>query len=348
MYLSTARPWFSFLVHPRDIRDLDTIRAASLLRRYSDTEQEYVAKACTLPPLVLGDVRVRGEQVLGEVVCAVRMPEQMMLAEGMTAVVESALLAVQRGTALIGLGALTAPAMGGGTRLLRHLPAQVKVTNGNGYTAAVTRDNVREAIDYLGLGGRPRVAVVGSTGSVGGAASRLLAEEDIDLVLLGRTEQRVRHLLGDLEGRATLTADLDVVKTADVVVTLTHDRTAELTPERLTPDTVVIDVAAPYNIAPSRRPEFAQAGIAVVKGGLAHIPGFRCVHDFDLPAAEDTFACLAETYLMAREGLFENSVGRPTADYARRMSELATRYGVRSRSIAGDIDRAIGAASKEI
>jgi fatty aldehyde-generating acyl-ACP reductase len=338
VYVSSAKPWFTFLVHPRDIRDLDSIRAASLLRRYSDSEEEYVAKACTLAPLVLGDVRVGGVPVRGEIVCAVRMPDTVMTGAGMAAVVEAAKLAASRGTALIGLGGLTAPAMGGGERLLRHLPAGVKVTNGNGYTAAVTRANVREAAAWLGLHDRAKVVVVGSTGSVGGAASRLLADDGYELVLLGRNQSRVEHLLGDLAGRATLSADFGLVRGADIVVALTHETKAKLSPELVRPGAVVIDVAAPYNIEPARVPTFARRGIHVAKGALARIPGFFCAQDFAMPGPTDTFACLAETYVLARQGLFEHSVGRPTKEYALHVEALAQRYGAFPRPITADLE----------
>jgi predicted amino acid dehydrogenase len=337
MYVSSERSWFTFLVHPRDIRDLDSIRAASLLRRYSSSEEDYVAKATTLPALVLGDVRVRGVVVRGEIICAVRMPDQVMQADGMRAVVEAAQLAAQRGTAIIGLGALTAPAMGGGVRLLRHLPSNIKVTNGNGYTAAVARANVHEAAQFLGLGTSARVAVLGATGSVGGAASWLLADDGFPLVLIGRTVARVRHLLGGLADRADFADTLDVLKTADIVLCLTHERGGKLSPEMLRPGSVVVDVAAPYNVEPHRRPEFARYGVPVAKGALVRIPGHSCVQDFAMPGPEDTFACLAETYLLAREGLYQNSVGRPTADYARQIEELAERYGAYPRPITPDL-----------
>jgi predicted amino acid dehydrogenase len=339
MYVTNAKPWFTFLVHPRDVPDLYSIRAVSLLRRYSDDEQDFVAKACTLAPLVLGDVRLRGSPVRGEVVCAVRLPHEVMTGAGMGAVVEAAKLAVSRGTPLIGLGALTAPAMGGGERLLRHLPSEVKVTNGNGYTAAVTRANVAEAAEWLGLGERAKVVVVGSTGSVGGAASRLLADDGYQLVLLGRSQARVEHLLGDLAGRAVLSGDLDLVRDADIVVTLTHEARARLQPELVRPGSVVIDVAAPANIDKLQVPEFARHGVHVAKGALARIPGYFCAQDFLLPEPADTFACLAETYVLARQGLFEHSLGRPTVEYARRVQALAERYDVVPRSIVPDLER---------
>ena len=77
----------------------------------------------------------------------------------------------------------------------------------------------------------------------------------------------------------------------------------------------------------------------VAKGALARIPGYFCAQDFLLPEPADTFACLAETYVLARQGLFEHSLGRPTAEYARRVQALAERYDVVPRSIVPDLER---------
>lgn len=75
MYITNEAPWFSFLVHPRDVPDLDTMRGISFLRKHTESEEEFVRKACSMPPLLLGDVLVGASAVRGEVVGAVRLPE---------------------------------------------------------------------------------------------------------------------------------------------------------------------------------------------------------------------------------------------------------------------------------
>ncbi|TMK37794.1 MAG: hypothetical protein E6G66_19305 [Actinobacteria bacterium] len=221
-YLSAQPPAFVFLTHLRDDDDLHRIGASSFLRRYSDGEDDFRRKMCSLPPLVAGEISFGFGPVRGEVVVVMRMPDELLAGSGGRSVIEGLEVALARGAPVIGLGALIAPATAGGARLLRHLPDGVTLTNTNAYTAVVVRANVHEAAAALGLGPRAQVAVIGCTGSVGVPASRLLAADGFRLVLVGRTVERVRRHLGDLEGGARVAAGLDSAQGSDVVVLLTR------------------------------------------------------------------------------------------------------------------------------
>jgi predicted amino acid dehydrogenase len=332
MYLSSTPPWFCFIVHPRQASDLEQMSGASLLRRYSKDEEEFIAKACSSPPLVLGEITARGSSIRGEVIGAVRMPQTMLTREGLRTVVEAAQLAAHRGAAVVGLGALTAPVTGGGAFLLPHLPPGITVTNGNALTAAIAKENVLAALPFQ-QSDSPTVAVLGATGSVGVASSHLLADEGLDLILIGRSPALLQKRLGSLAHVATLSEDMSGVGEADVVLVLTSDPSALLRPDMLKPGAVVIDFAQPANVPAQEYEEFQRAGIAIAEGGIVRIPGYRCTQDFFLPHPEETFACLAETYLMASTGLREHSVGCPSPDFARTMLSLAAQHGIHSRPL---------------
>ncbi len=327
-YLSNRPPAFAFLTHYRDDRDLDRIGASAFLRRYSDGEDSFRQKMCSFPPIVCGEITVGFGPLRGEVVVVMRMPEEVVGPGGPQAVVDGLGVVLRRGAAVVGLGALTAPATAGGRRLLRHLPRGVTLTNANAYTAAVVRRNVEEAATVSGLGRRARVAVVGCTGSVGVATSHLLAGDGYDLVLVGRTEERVRRRLPELVGRARVAGRLDSVADSHVVVLLTADPTARLQPHHVARGTTVIDVAQPGNIDPAGHGAFHLRGAVVVEGGLVRIPGYRCTVDMGMPAADVTAACVAESYLFAREGIREHSVGWPAPELAERLERVAVRRGI--------------------
>ena len=327
-------PWFAFLLHLRDMKDLYRVSGSSLIRSYSRDEQEFQAKMCSFPPVVGAEVTFGFSPIRGILVGVMRMPEEILGPQGYQATLEGLEVALQQGARVIGLGALTAPVTGSGLKLLRHMPAGTTLTNGNAYTAAVVRSTVVEVSDALGLGKRARVAVIGCTGSVGVPASYLLAEHGFDLTLVGRNVERVRNLLGDLADRATFVSGFDALRAVDIVLVLTGDPSAQLTPEQVREGSVVIDCAQPANISKSDYETFRQRGVIVVEGGIVRIPGYTCIQDLGLSSPEDTFACLAETYLFAREGIREHSVGRPSADLARRLERIAQRHGVHPRPLA--------------
>ena len=332
-YLSAQPPAFVFLTHLRDDDDLYRIGASSFLRRYSDGEDDFRRKMSSLPPLVAGEISFGFSPVRGEVVVVMRRPDVLFGPGGGRAILEGLEVALARGASVIGLGALIAPATAGGARLLRHLPDGVTLTNTNAYTAVLVLANVHSAAANRGLGTGAQVAVIGCTGSVGVPATRLLADDGFPLVLVGRTVERVRRHLGDLEGNALLAAGLDSALGAEVVVLLTSDESARLTPDHVSPGAVVIDFAQPANVTPAAAAAFERQGVTVVEGGIVRVPDYWCSVDLGLADRADTTACVAEAYLFAREGIQAHSVGRPTTELARRLARSAVRHGVRPQPL---------------
>lgn len=354
MYLRNEPPWFIFLVHPRDIHDLHRWRGSRLLREYSSGDDDFLRKATTAEPSVIGEVLFGFGGIRGELVGVMRTPEQIISPSGNRAVADGLRLAADRGARVVGLGALTAPATGAGRTLMRRLPDGISLTTGNAYTAAVARHNVVTAADALGLGRSARVAVLGATGSVGVPASHLLVQEGYPATLIGRSIRRVHRTLGSLHGEALFSDDLADLGEADVVLVLTSAASALVEPEQVKPGAVIVDVTQPANISESLYNAFAERGVRVVPGGLVRIPGYRCTYDFALPDPGVTFACLAETYLMAKEGIRENSVGAPPQERALRMERIAERHGVHPASlkldgeeVAGGPGQAVGAGGRK-
>jgi fatty aldehyde-generating acyl-ACP reductase len=112
------------------------------------------------------------------------------------------------------------------------------------------------------------------------------------------------------------------------VILLTNDASARLTPDLVGSHAVVIDVAQPANVPPSTLPAFARRGVPVVEGGIVRIPGYACTVDLGLADPLHTAACVAETYLFAREGIREHSLGHPDVELARRLERAAQRQGI--------------------
>jgi predicted amino acid dehydrogenase len=328
-FLTRTPPWFAFIGHMRYGDDLHKIGGGDLLRRYSRDEADFTDKLCTMPPLVVGEITFGFQtSIRGELIAVMQMPEAMVRPGAAGAVLRAAEVAIERGARVIGLGGLTSPATGGGRRLTRHLPSSVTVTNGNALTAAVVCQNVLEAVRFVAGGRRPRIAVVGCTGSVGVAATHLLARLDFDLILVGRAVERVRDVLGEVGRRSVFRDNLACLVDADVTVLLTNDPAAVLTSDRVRAGSIVIDFAQPANVPKAAVPEFSARGVAVVEGGRVRIPGYSCSFDLGIGNRRDTLACLAETYLFAREGIRRHSLGRPSPEFALEMQAAAERRGI--------------------
>src|SRR5437867_7398462 len=74
MYLRDEPPWFAFLVHLRDIHDVHRWKGSRLLREYSDSDEEFLAKATSMEPTIIGEILFGFGGARGELVCAMRMP----------------------------------------------------------------------------------------------------------------------------------------------------------------------------------------------------------------------------------------------------------------------------------
>jgi predicted amino acid dehydrogenase len=321
------------MVHPRDLFDLRQIGGSRLIAEHSADDEEFQEKMLTLPPTIVGEFTFGIGRGRGELLGVLCMPDRIMRLHGRRQIEDGVRVAAQRGTSVLGLGELTAPATMGGVTLLDVLPPGMTLTTGNAYTAAIARQNVIEASHALGLGGRASVAIVGCTGSVGVAASRLLARAGFELLLIGRNPDRVRRELPELAGEFTVSGDRSDVGRADIVLLLTGDRSAQLAPTDPRPGSVVIDFAQPVNIQPSQYPAFLRNGVRVAEGGLVCIPGYRSSFDLRTADRHATFACLAETYLFACEGITEHSVGQPSVELALELERVAARHGVRARAL---------------
>jgi predicted amino acid dehydrogenase len=160
-----------------------------------------------------------------------------------------------------------------------------------------------------------------------------LADDGLDLLLIGRTAERARALLGSVVRGAVFSGDIAAVRDAGIVVLLASDPTAELLPEFVSEGTIVIDVCQPPNVPVEAHGAFRMRGIEVVQGGIVQIPGYACTCCLAMPTPGTTFACLAETYLFAREGIREHSIGRPNAELALQLERVAQKYGVTPRAL---------------
>lgn len=325
-------PLFAFLIHARSPEDFHRWPGSRLIRDHSDSEEDFLAKVTTADPMIVGEFTFGIGAPYGELVGVMRMPEQVLTRTGRDDVGSAAKVATARGVRCVGLGALTAPATAAGAAVVPLLPAGVTVTTGNAYTAAVARRNVLEALQLHGLPDDARVAVLGATGSVGYACSSLIIESGLATTLIGRTTDRTQRMLGPLGRRARLVSGLEHLRDAQVVLLLTSAAGARVRPEHLSRGTVLIDVCQPSNVSPGDLAAFEAAGVSVYEGGLVQVPGYASTYDMGLPPSA-TFACLAETYLMARHGVTRHSVGPADPAFARDMEALALRNGVRPRPL---------------
>lgn len=322
---------YSFIVHPRSIQDLYEWGPGAFLRAQSQNDEEFIQKCSSFPPLKLATLFQGFSSFQGEVITISRMPERMMLPETFDDILQALKLAFISGSKVVGLGALTSPICGGGSKLLKHLPdSGVTLTNGNAYTAAIASHNVLDAIQCFNLDTKATVAVIGCTGSVGMAATEILSKSDLPLILYARSLQRAASLLKDLPSPHQFVNDPTHFPNADIILILGNVPESFFAPEYLKKGAVLIDCTQPTVISTTRFPQYQQKDISVFSGGIVEIPNFHCTYDFRLQGKNRAFACLAETYLFALEGITTHSVGRASSLFAESIEKKAIQRGFKA------------------
>ena len=222
-------------------------------------------------------------------------------------IVAAGRMAEELGAKILGLGAYTAVVGDGGRAIAQEL--DIAVTTGDSYTAAVAIQAVHSAVERMGIDlQQTTTAVVGATGAVGGVVARKLAREVGRILLVGRRRDRLADV-GELvqaetSAEVALSVDINAIREAQVVVTVTSAGGNLIRPEHLQRGAVVCDVSRPRDV--SWQVKQARDDLLVFDGGLVQVPG---AVDFGFnygPPPNMTFGCVAETMALAFEGQFED------------------------------------------
>ena len=318
---------FAFLIHPRTDPSEDLALINPALGLIPGRLCEAAMRRLPLRPWVHSTITAadRPDEVLGDVI-GLPLTPSMLLGDDRAMVarrIDQAIdLAVSRGATVLGLGALTAPATVGGAKLRRR--TDIGVTNGNAYTAAATAAAVGRIA--AGMAQPPVIALVGANGSVGTAVARVLGQMGVarELVLVGRTPAALAALAGDLD--ASWSTDMTACRRADLVVLMTSAAGAVLTAEHLGLGAVVLDDTQPRNTSPGLATE--RPDVVILDGGVVSTPGLtRTGFSIGL-ARSSSFACLAESSLLAlADHRGHGTIGRPSLDQVARVQQLSERFG---------------------
>jgi len=331
-------PEFAFLVHPRNLDDV--YRRFPVLKFFPRIIVRYVLRH--FRPIVLTKVtglvsKKDGLRKDGLIITLTNIAEDMLADRKFASkkVVQAVKFAKKKGVKIVGLGALTSPVVGGGKDLIGKYG--VAVTNGNALTAAMTMDGIKRSAQLKKiLMNESTVAVVGATGSIGEAVSLFLAKEDMakELIIIGRTPEHLDTLLLKLKKisnsnfRITISTDVSIIKKADVVIVATSSRDALIKEHDLKKNALIYDITQPQNVSISIKDK--RKDILVVDGAIVQLPdnaGPR--FNIGLPYGT-TFACLAETMILAAEDPQNNfSIGKVKLEQITHIARLAETYDLK-------------------
>lgn len=313
---------FAFVIHPLNTRFISKNPWFWWAKYLPESLVE--AGAAYLPPLYLSKISggkspTTGQRIEGYLFSLGATPRQMMKrGERFTynRLNKAARMAERKGARIMGLGAFTSVVGDAGITVAHE--ADIAITSGNSLTVAATLEAAKQAVVKMGATDltKGKVMIVGATGSIGAVCSRLLAQAIYDVVLVSIEPERLielkRTIQAETPGAKVVIATRpdDYLADCDLIVTATSafgQRVVDIT--RCKPGAVICDVARPPDISPAEadlRPD-----VLVIESGEVLIPGdIDFGYDIGLPP-KTSYACLAETALLAMEGRFEDyTLGR--------------------------------------
>jgi fatty aldehyde-generating acyl-ACP reductase len=319
---------FAFIFHPLDPKR-DVERKFPLLGKYLPIPAiNFLSRF--FPPLYISHItgvrsEATGKEVEGWFVACPFTPQRMVTLPPKTVyrkVIATAHLAER-------LGAYTSVVGDGGVTISRSV--KVPVTTGDSYTVASAVEAMKKAAELMDINlSNATLAVVGATGAIGAVAAEILAEDIPHIVLIGKRFDRLAEVKVRCENvgaEVLVTDDLNTLRQADLVLTVTSAVDAIIQPQHLKPGAVVCDVARPRDV--SKRVAEQRDDVLVFEGGLVEVPGPVDFHfNFGFPP-KTSYACMAETIALALEGRYESyTLGKDlTVAQVKEMNEIARRHG---------------------
>lgn len=327
---------FAFIVHP--------LRFDDFAKKYPVTQHlppkfvEWAFKK--VGPIKTGHVtgvRSRtGEELEGWLLGLPLTPEILLKSPYdwvLNKLVRSVEMAVDLGADIVGLGAFTKIAGDRGVTLAERVA--VPITTGNSYTTATAVEGTLNAARRMQMDlSHVQATVIGATGSIGRAASLLMAEHVRHLTIVARTPETLQSLKDELiQAYPGLVVDWmtdikSAVGPADIVLAVSSATGPIVSPEDLKPGAVVTDVARPRNL--SRRVMDSRQDVLVLDGGVIQVPGEQADMGFNFGFPPKMVeACMAETMILALEGRLECYTlgGTVQVERVREIRELGDKHG---------------------
>ncbi|MEO8102449.1 MAG: dehydrogenase [Betaproteobacteria bacterium] len=347
---------FAFVIHPLSQEYFKKIKPIEMLSRVSppllmDSLEKVMAYA---PPFVYSRVEgIRsptGVEAEGWLISVGGTPREIMNHSPeftYRRLLDAAKMARRLGAQIMGLGAFTKVVGDAGVTVARRAP--LPITTGNSYSASGALWAAHDALLRLRLIAPPRgkervkfkAMVVGATGAIGAACSRLLVRAAEEVTLVSPETAKLLALKESIlqetpDAKVVLSAKADThIAAMDMIVTATSGAGKKvLDIMKVKPGCVITDVARPLDLPPeqvARRPD-----VLVIESGEILLPGKVKMKNIGLPKGV-AYACLAETIVLALEGRFENfTVGRAIEwEKVREIYQLGLKHGMKLAAISG-------------
>lgn len=325
---------FAFIIHPIYIEDI--------YRKYKELKllpEKWTEKICSwMPPSKVSHiVNIKSPYNEAEgwfigLPLTTRMMTMLPEKKVIDKIINAGKIAEKLGAKILGLGAHTSVVGDGGITVAKNL--NIAVTTGNIYTVAASYEATQEALKLLGKKiEEVEVAIIGANGSIGRVCAELACRNCRKVTLVGKNLNKLEELKNMLNKKypqvnLQYTNHIrEGMRRADAVITVTSSIEEVIYPEDIKIGAVVCDVARPRDV--SKKVKDMRKDVLVIEGGVIQVPkGVEFNFNFGFPA-EQAYACMAETMILALEKKYENfSLGRDiNIEKVDEINRLAAKHG---------------------
>ncbi|MFZ2489061.1 MAG: serine carboxypeptidase [Anaerolineae bacterium] len=330
---------FAFVIHPLNVKFIHNSPQFRWTKYLPDDLVERFA--AYMQPMYIsritgGQSPTTGQRIEGTLITLGATPRQMMQrGERFTydRLNKAARIAERKGARIMGLGAFTSVVGDAGITVAHE--ADIAITSGNSLTVAMTLEAAKKAVILMGATDltQGKAMIVGATGSIASVCARLIAQAIGNVVLVSIEPEKLIELKRTIQKETPgcevtiATKAGDLLGDCDLIITATSafgQRVIDIT--KCKPGAVICDVARPPDINAAEaalRPD-----VLVIESGEVLIPGdIDFGYDIGLPP-KTSYACLAETALLAMEGRFEDyTLGRNiTMDRVKEIYKMSLKH----------------------
>lgn len=226
---------------------------------------------------------------------------------------------------VIQLGGLTTSVTDGGEFFLNQNEYKGFVNHGDSYTAAVTGQAVKKALNKTNKNSKDlTLSIVGSYGIIGEALSKILVPQFKHSLLIGRREKKLRELASKIDGSYETSTKIKTEK-SDVIITATNHPDALLKANHLKNNAIVVDVSQPSNLSYDickKKPDVLR-----IDGGFVDLPEKINYPIPGIPKGK-IFSCVAEIIMQAIENEKQNHVGSIDLNHLKKTEEWGKKYNL--------------------
>ncbi len=325
---------FAFLVHPRDIKDIDSYIPLSRFIPYWFKEKISYYLWPVAVSEITGLKNKAGKDIVGCIIACPMTAGQLMnhRDRARSKIIKAAKLAKSLGVNMVGLGALLSSLSRGGLDITEKVKS-VGVTTGHGLTVYIVTQHVLKAVKVLDIDlSKCVIAVVGAAGSIGSGSIKILIKNNFKEVILFDVERKndelmelkIKLLSINSKNNITSSNQMNDLKRADIIITATNAPDTLVRSRHLKPGVVIIDDAQPTDI--DEEIFKSRDDVLVLEGGVVNTPNIDCHYNLGLKQKGDIFSCLGEVLVLAYLGYQNNyNVGKLDQNKIELIKETASK-----------------------